>query len=959
MNIEKANYVRILRLLLDIGTSVYREIFITRIPSVSSYGSFFKPLKSKLWAWLNDSQRGILFPSNGTYGGDLTDLDISVFYVLFRNICYISPPTNGWGKEPDDSDRSIAANIERIRIIRNKYVSHSPSSKISSCEFNKEWEILKKSIIELSGKDTYQTQIDELLTTSLDPESEQIYKSAVESMYKKERSVKQLLQLFEEKSLAIEKDSKDIRREQKTITEKSLAIEIDAKDIRREQRTITEKSLAIEKDTKDIRREQKIITEMASALKKYRKPNTTENNMAVIKDKTIQQWKIKLEKFVETSFCMEVFNALFINQIVLLIGSSGSGKTATAFYLAQVMDDLGYNIHIARSPIDIRTMSSNEKEIFIFDDFLGRVYLNRTSADLWELYDTDTKCLLKQYTKVKLLLITRPEIDFKNALKDYSSLHISEHTLKLSLEERRRIALNYMPESDSQKIDDTTILMHPFFPFICTLYEEKKHTNILDFFSNPYKSVYEELQKMSLIDKLSILALKFLVIYNNRVNIEHPKHFDRILNSICEEFEGEIDFTPTRTTILSQLEKMENIYTSKVNGSFQAIHEKMFDIISAYLGPKIVQSILKYGSINFIADRMLLESLNDRQEQVILVPRVIENLYIKRMLRGSNESEYWESFGNIQSSNSIYRRKFLYFLKLNKQTKFPQKDGLHPLYVSSFLGYTDFVQYLLNHQIRLINYPDSIGRTPLYAASRNGFIDIVQRLISNGADVNFCAQYEWSPLIIATYKGHSKIVKILLQSGAYANMARKLSPLYIACQKGFLDIVQYLLKYNASTSYKNELGWTALHIACQNGHTKIVKELVKAGCNINVTEHKQWSALHVACANGHTTIVKILLQCKNIMIDQEVEKGGKAIDIAKQYNHTEIVNMLTFVSSAFNPQPLNRRRIILSQDHSTVSSIESNMRRIPSNAYRHQNATPHGHTTPYNFKLYREPLSRK
>lgn len=597
------------------------------------------------------------------------------------------------------------------------------------------------------------------------------------------------------------------------------------------------------------------------------------------------------------------------------------------------MDDLGYTIHIARSPADIISNSSNKKEIFIFDDFLGRVCLNRTSADLWELYDTDIKCLLKQYTNVKLLLISRPEIDFKNALKDYSSLHISEHTLKLSLDERRSIALNYMQESDSEKIDDTTMLMYPFFPFICTLYEETKHTNIQDFFTNPDEGIYEELQKMSQNDKLSILALKFLVVCNNRVNIEHPKHFDLILISICEEFEGEIEVAPTRSKILSQLEKMENIYTVKVNGSFQAIHEKMFDIISTYLGPKIVQTILNYGSINFIADRMLLESLNERREPYyIIVPRVIENLYIKRMLRSSNEGKYWKSFGNIQSSNSIYRHKFLYFLKLNKLTQFPQKDGLHPLYVSSSQGYTEFVKYLLHHHISLINFRDFIGRTPLYAASRNGFLDIVKILIFNGAAVNCCAEYDWSPLIIATYKGHSNIVNILLRSGANPNISRKLSPLYIACQKGFSDITHDLLDYHASTSFKNELGWTALHIACQNGYIEIVKYLLKAGCNINATDHKKWSALHVACANGHTTIVKILLQCKRLIIDQET--GGLAIHLATQDDHTDIVKMLTCVPHVpltLNPQPLYRiKRITLSQDRSIITSIKSDTARISS-----------------------------
>lgn len=197
MNEEQANYIRIQRLLLDIGTEVYRQTFISRFPPISSYEFFFQPFENELKRLFNECQTEMLFPSNGKYKGNLFDLDISVLYILLRNISNIEPHKNGWGKDPDDTDRCLSANIERIRLIRNKYVGHSPKSSISEREFKIQWVVLRQSILELPGGETYKEQVDELLTTSLDPDNEKKYKSAIEVMRKNDKTVTKLINLFE------------------------------------------------------------------------------------------------------------------------------------------------------------------------------------------------------------------------------------------------------------------------------------------------------------------------------------------------------------------------------------------------------------------------------------------------------------------------------------------------------------------------------------------------------------------------------------------------------------------------------------------------------------------------------------------------------------------------------------------------------------------------------------------
>lgn len=194
MNNENVNYFHILRLLLEIGTKVYRETLKNRLLTVSACVDVIFKEKKKLWSLMNNSQRNILFPANGKYEGDLTDLDISVLYILLKNISSMGPPKKGWGEEPEETDRSVAANVERIRLYRNKYLAHSPNAQIHETEFKKVWTSLRKSIIELSTEVSYETAIDELLTEK-SPQSE--ITKTIEDMKEETQSVQNRITLFE------------------------------------------------------------------------------------------------------------------------------------------------------------------------------------------------------------------------------------------------------------------------------------------------------------------------------------------------------------------------------------------------------------------------------------------------------------------------------------------------------------------------------------------------------------------------------------------------------------------------------------------------------------------------------------------------------------------------------------------------------------------------------------------
>ena len=93
-------------------------------------------------------------------------LDLSLLYIVLRTVCYIPQPTNGWGNSPETDDRSLAANIERIRIYGIKVLENS--EEINDTDFQDFWQNLRTTINEIQkqvlNKDTYAEAVDELFS---------------------------------------------------------------------------------------------------------------------------------------------------------------------------------------------------------------------------------------------------------------------------------------------------------------------------------------------------------------------------------------------------------------------------------------------------------------------------------------------------------------------------------------------------------------------------------------------------------------------------------------------------------------------------------------------------------------------------------------------------------------------------------------------------------------------------
>ena len=139
-------------------------------------------------------------------------------------------------------------------------------------------------------------------------------------------------------------------------------------------------------------------------------------------------------------------------------------------------------------------------------------------------------------------------------------------------------------------------------------------------------------------------------------------------------------------------------------------------------------------------------------------------------------------------------------------------------------------------------YP-GYGSNVLHEAAMMGMKDEVAVLLEMGADPNVLT-IQGSPsgpgssaLILASEKGHTEIVSLLLAAGAAVDVQNKEhgnTALFLAATLGYTRIVQQLLAAKAGIEIRGFSGQdTPLTRASFEGHADVVELLLEAGANVS------------------------------------------------------------------------------------------------------------------------------
>ncbi|XP_062615410.1 ankyrin repeat domain-containing protein 50-like [Saccostrea cucullata] len=195
--------------------------------------------------------------------------------------------------------------------------------------------------------------------------------------------------------------------------------------------------------------------------------------------------------------------------------------------------------------------------------------------------------------------------------------------------------------------------------------------------------------------------------------------------------------------------------------------------------------------------------------------------------------------------------------------------GLNALHIASLLHHNEMTAFLLDNKFP-VNTIDGIGRTPLTLvvssfhkdmskSERQKGFDTLETLFNNGANTFIPNLFGASAFHCACELINDRdVFKHFLNGNVNDLMGDATSPLMLASQKGNTNIVRLLLQQNASVNHHNEAGHAPIHYACISGVIETVTCLLDYGAKPDDVDNLGMSPLMFAAANGHIDVVKVI-----------------------------------------------------------------------------------------------------
>ena len=296
--------------------------------------------------------------------------------------------------------------------------------------------------------------------------------------------------------------------------------------------------------------------------------------------------------------------------------------------------------------------------------------------------------------------------------------------------------------------------------------------------------------------------------------------------------------------------------------------------------PRFSQRLLCAGSI--LEDDTNLDSPVDAQLILLPYTRVCRADTLRLITRSAN--------GRAREVEELLQRP--------QNPRACDKRGRSPLIAASERGHVDIARLLLEAAAGIdIAETRCGGYTAIDCAAAKGHVDLVRLLLefepanvsldmtcceqedeeeeeeeeegkaeveeeSSDSDFtgNECDEYGAPGLIVAATRGHTEIVRLLLetQTKQYLWKTEDLDrALPVVCKQGHVDIARLLLQHQAFPDMADD-GVPALFLAASHQHVDVVCLLLEAWANPNMCcDGDLNSALHVACrVRPHQNLVK-------------------------------------------------------------------------------------------------------
>nr|XP_022308755.1 uncharacterized protein LOC111114647 isoform X2 [Crassostrea virginica] len=890
---EDRNFMTVWLALDKPCTKLLQEVLRQHVPEKDIHKLLNDPAnKRNIFPFLRKlKQETTLYPQTGVFNDSYADFDLSLLYVLIRNLTGIPNHTTGWGNVPDSLDNSIAANIERIRLLRNEY-AHASTSHLSDKEFKK----ARKNIIScIHGIE----RTLRLNSTQFEDAVEEIFNAA--------------------------KEQEDLRE-----------------NVTKCQETAFEKAI-------------------------------------------FHQWQEEDAFFISTKAAENVREKVETNNLVIVTGYSGSGKSAIIQHIALKYRKNGWIVKPVYSFKEIHDTYKTENfekgsHIFVFNDPIGKESYDEMSYNEWGRYREILNLLIK---KAKLMLTCRRSIVsdkraagfFEQKLGEVGineqklvKIDINDDHYKLSTYEKKTMFNKYMPDAKPTQEEYSKMFENDmYFPLLCKLCrgDLMQNRNIADVFKEPVNVLEREIKAYKTKDKETYCGLICLVLINNGISVHDLKKNVALFSKTLQLCELHLSTSPS--TIIDKLKPICGFLVKKNGERYFFYNDFVMEVTTYVFGSEHPAETLEYADISFLrkrvrveknessdphsillnhrhidilVNRFLKELIGERFIEVILSP-CLRNEYVitcfKEHLKDLSDqkmldlitkprhmktehqelqhlmNECWYTRLQFVSSQMECSPLFamialchddLSMFCLNLLVKKKKKTGLWGKKSAFFLnirgknetdltkqylfpaicanGNKDFFQMFTDHEIIECKNIRWNNMYPIHIISVFHNYHILDTVTNEDTHVDIFTtnENEMTPLMLASGNNtqdrgckikketestesipRNKTVKYLLNRGADINLCNEkgISSLFTACRNGHESTAQLLLFNGAKVNLCDKNVVSPLWIACYNGHERTAKLLLVNGADINLCNNGGRTPLWVACCYGHESIAKLLL----------------------------------------------------------------------------------------------------
>ena len=281
----------------------------------------------------------------------------------------------------------------------------------------------------------------------------------------------------------------------------------------------------------------------------------------------VGQWQEDDKLFIPTNAAKEVENDVKTNNLIIVHGHSGSGKSAIIQHIALKYREQGWVVKPMYSAEEIHRAFKagyymKDKTIFVFNDPIGKESLDEILFNEWERYRDTVNLLIKH---IKLFLSSRTSVICDQRAEEFLKekrkiINIDESDIKLNKEEKiLMIEKHLSTDKPTQEEIGQILETDMYFPLLCKMYSNysKQGKNKVTFFREPVTILAKEIKTYKNKNKDRYCALVCLVLFNDKVCLK-----DLMENSTLFSKSLQLCKLPQNTlpsTIFNDLKKWKDV----------------------------------------------------------------------------------------------------------------------------------------------------------------------------------------------------------------------------------------------------------------------------------------------------------------------------------------------------------------------------------------------------------------